>query len=374
MVAQGKAQGKALVFEGIPDQLKLTEWTLPKLGPGEILVRVLGSTICGSDLHSIHGRRQVPVPTILGHEIVGDIAAFGPDGPGTDWNGETLTLGDRIVWGVVAHCGECTPCQADLPQKCSKSTKYGHEAADPGREWSGGFAEWCILVAGTTIVKIPRDLPIEIACPASCATASVCAGFEAAGAVQNKTVVITGAGLLGVTACAMAAHFGASKIICLDTKKERRETALEFGATEAHAPEEFVDRYGSAMITHVFLELSGAPGAFEAVWPTMAVGGRIVLMGAVFPTASIGLAMEPIIRKMLTIRGVHNYGPRHLARAVKFLGTVRNQYPFAKIVGEWFTLEEYDEALKAAQSGNSIRVGFGGSKGMVAKVAKVGSF
>lgn len=360
-------KGKALVFEGIPGELKLAEWDLPRLGPGEILVRIVGSTICGSDLHTIHGRRQVAVPTILGHEIVGEIVAFGPEEQGIDWNGEPLNKGDRIVWGVVAHCGDCASCEADIPQKCHHATKYGHEEAKPGKEWTGGFAEWGILVSGTTVIKLPRDLPIEVACPASCATASICAGFEAAGSVQGKTVVITGAGLLGLTSCALASHLGASQIICIDTQKERTEKALQFGATAVYSPMDFHEERGSKTETQIFLEMSGAPQAFEIVFPTMAVGGKIVLMGSVFPTPPVNVPMEQVIRKMLTIRGVHNYGPRHLARAVKFLASTHTQFPFSQMVSDWFPLDEFSQALEAAQSGQNIRVGFGGKKPMVPK-------
>lgn len=353
---------KALVFEGTPGQLKLCDWPLPTLNPGEILVRVLGSTICGSDLHSIHGRRQVPVPTILGHEIVGEVVEFGPHRPGTDWNGNPLEKGDRIVWGVVAHCGDCSPCAADLPQKCQKAIKYGHEAARPGCEWNGGFAEYCILVSGTTIIKLSNDMPLEVACPASCATATVCAGFEAAGSVLGKNVVITGAGLLGLTACAMAKYQGAARVIALDPNPQRREWAKAFGATDALTPQEFSDSAKTLPPIDHFLELSGSTSAFDSVWPSLATGGRVVLMGAVFPTPPISLSMETIIRKMLTLRGVHNYGPRHLSRAVKFLATTRQQFPFEKMVGAWFSLEESAQALEKAQEGSILRVGFRGPR------------
>ena len=204
------------VFDGQAGQLRMAVFPAPKLRRGEMLVRVLGCTLCGSDLHSFEGRRSVPVPTILGHEIVGEIVSFGESAARADLAGKPLAIGDRITWAIVANCGQCLMCQRGLPQKCLQGTKYGHEPLHPGRELLGGLAEHCLLVEGTAIIKLPDALPLAVACPASCATATVAAAMEAAGELHGRSVCLFGAGMLGLTACAMARAAGAVQIICVD--------------------------------------------------------------------------------------------------------------------------------------------------------------
>src|SRR5262249_39058127 len=156
-------------------QVAVRKFATPAPQTGETLVTVLGCTLCGSDLHSVDGRRTVPVPTVLGHEIVGTIAAFGDASPQRDFAGRELRVGDRITWGIVASCGKCFLCCRGLPQKCAHAVKYGHESLRPGRELLGGLADHCLLTPGTAIVRLPEALPLGVACPASCATATIAA-------------------------------------------------------------------------------------------------------------------------------------------------------------------------------------------------------
>ena len=341
---------RALLFDGSAGKLTLVHRNKPAPGPGEVLVRVTASTMCGSDLHTIHGRRKVAVPTILGHEIIGKVEAIGS---GFTSTGSPINVGDRITWAVVAHCGHCLPCQRDIPQKCHNGFKYGHEHDSPTHPWSGGFADWCLLAPGTTIVRLPDSLSDALACPASCATSTVCAAMEAAGLLKDRSVLIAGAGLLGLTACAMARQAGASKITCLEPDPHRRDRALAFGATAAVAPNDLgLDEFD------VFLELSGANAAWELAFDRLALGARAVLIGAVFPGPDTRINMERIVRRMITIRGIHNYAPRHLEAAISFLAEHGRHVPLAEMVSEWFDLADHVNALKAASLPGATRIGF----------------
>ena len=159
---------RAAVFTGAGEPLELTELPVPAtLRDGEALVRVTCCTLCGSDLHSYSGDREVLTPTILGHEILGTIEAVGGRTP--------LAIGQRVTWSIAASCGECYFCRNDLPQKCERLFKYGHEQMSEEHPLSGGLATHCHLAPGTTVVEIPSGLPDEVACPANCATATVAA-------------------------------------------------------------------------------------------------------------------------------------------------------------------------------------------------------
>lgn len=349
----------AAVFDGTPGRVELKEIPIPVPRSGEILVRVESCTLCGSDLHSIEGRRKVPVPTILGHEIIGHIVAFGDNAPRLDADDRPLDPGTRIVWSIVASCGDCFYCKHGLTQKCQRSVKYGHEAFRPGYELLGGLAEYCLLTPGTTIVALNEELPAEVINPCSCATATVCAAFEQSGDLSGQLVCITGAGMLGQTATALAKARGAASVVVVDPDEYRRDQALRFGATHCVAPDqmlplvrELTDGRGADFA----VELSGSPNAFEAVWPTLRLGAQFALVGAVFPVPAVPLLMEQLVRRNITLRGVHNYQGQHLLEAVRFLES-QPSLPFREMVSLWFPLSQIDDAIAAAKQPSHLRVG-----------------
>lgn len=347
------------IFEGTAGTVALRHLTLPDPGAGEYLVRVLGCTLCGSDLHSFDGRRSVPVPTVLGHEIVGEIVACGSPTPTFDLAGAELKPGDRVTWAIVASCGNCFYCLRELPQKCQHAVKYGHEPLRPGRELLGGLAEHCLLVAGTALIRLP-DLPLSVACPASCATATIAAAIEAAGTVKDRSICIFGAGMLGLTACAMADSLGASRIVCVEPNAGRRDRARRFGATDVADAKDLFALTRETGIPEGFdavLELSGATAAFDVAWPLIRIGGVLVLVGSVFPTPPVPIALEQVVRRHLTIRGIHNYAPRHLKKAVEFLTDAHRKYPFAELVADWFPLSDIETAFARAMDPGVIRIG-----------------
>ena len=348
------------LFAGTPGELSLERRPLPALGDGEILVRILGCTLCGSDLHTVAGRRSVPVPTVLGHEIVGVVAAFGPGAPRHDLSGVALDVGSRITWAIVAGCGECFCCTHDLWPKCERGVKYGHERAGHGDEFRGGLAEHCILVPGTAIVALPAGMALEVACPANCATATVVAALDAAGDLTGACVAILGAGLLGLTAAALAQARGARDVIVVDTRAGRAARAAEFGATAVGSPGDLPGLVTAATAgrgADVLVELTGATAALEAAWEQVRVGGTIILVGAVSPGAPWAIVPERIVRRALLIRGIHNYSPRHLATAVEFLSAVQDRHPFASLVSAWYPLADVTAAFSAAAAGSHVRVG-----------------
>ena len=155
--------------------MELTHVASPSLRDGEMLVKVLACNLCRSDLHSHAGRRQVATPTILGHEIVGQIEEFGPHAPSMDIAGEPLAIGDRITWSIVLGCGRCYFCTHDLPQKCDRLFKYGHSAINNERSLGGGLADFVVLLPGTACLRVPNGMSDSVAALANCAAATAAA-------------------------------------------------------------------------------------------------------------------------------------------------------------------------------------------------------
>lgn len=344
----------AAVFRSAEAPFELQEVNIPALPSGSVLVEVLLCTICGSDLHTYHGRRSVPTPSVLGHEVVGRLVW--PECV-VDGAGKMVHAGDRLIWSLASSCGHCTFCESGLPQKCEQLVKYGHHAMSATWSLSGGLAKHCVIVPGTFYLAIPDDLPDTLAAPATCATATVSAAFSRAGDVTGKTVLVMGAGMLGSTACAMFDAAGAKSVIVADANAERAQSAKAFGAQvviDASLPvEEFVkaiqdvnDGYGADIV----LELAGANAAVERAISSTGVGGTCILVGSVYPQPPLPVVIEHVVRRMLNIRGVYNYAPKDLIHAVEFLRTTGAKYPFETLVEGNYSLSEVQEAFEMAGS------------------------
>ncbi len=361
----------AAVFHKPGSPLTLETYELPRLRPGEFLVRITCATLCGSDVHTFLGRRSTPLPTVLGHEIMGFVEAIGPprghscgaDQTACDYFGQRLEIGDRITWSIAASCGDCFFCQHNIPQKCVRLFKYGHERIAPDHPLSGGLAEYCHLAAGTAILRLPDTLPDVVACPANCATASIAAGFRVAGNCMGESVLIQGAGMLGLTATAMASSTGAREVIVCDVDAKRLQRAPQFGATETllirdDEPELIasVRELTAGRGVDLALELSGSPKAVQIGVRLLRIGGRYVLIGSTFPTPPVALDPESIVRQLVTIVGNHNYTPKDLAEAVRFLSKHGHDFPFADLVHDEFSLHDVEAAFRQAIAGDSLRV------------------
>jgi len=355
---RSSARALAAIFSGHGEPFRLEEFPVPLPGRGEVLVDVSCSTICGSDLHTWHGRRQEPVPCVLGHEIVGRIVAFGPGAPRVDLRGERLAEGDRVTWTLAASCGECFFCVRGLPQKCEHLFKYGHSSIAPGREFSGGFAECCLLTAGTGIVKLPDDLTDALAAPANCAVATVAAAFRLAGPVEGDTLTILGCGVLGLTAIAMARHLGAAEVVACDLEPVRADVARRFGAGIFCEPADLLSDLRDLTKgrgADVTMEFSGSSAAVNGALAATRTGGISVIAGTTTPGGKIDLDPNDLVRRMLTIRGLHNYAPGDLVSAIDFLKGSSGMVPFESLQGGSFPLAEIEAAFTSSGGHAGLR-------------------
>lgn len=347
----------AAIFHAPLQPFELRDIDIPLPTPGTILVEVLLCTICGSDLHTYSGRRSVLTPSVLGHEMVGRLVW---PNKVTDGVGKTVRAGERLIWSLASSCGSCVFCSSGLPQKCEALMKYGHRVISPEWPLSGGLAEYCMLVPGTFVLGVPDPVPDAIAAPATCATATVSSAIGCAGEIAGKTVLVMGAGMLGNTACAMLDAMSAKKVIVADADFNRAQSASKFGARHALSarlePDGFVeavrdcsDGYGADVV----VELAGENGAVDRALRSTKIGGVCLLVGSVYPQEPLPIAIEEIVRRMLNVRGVYNYAPVDLVKALEFLTTEAYRYPFIDLVGGDFTLAQVQSAFETAGSTTS---------------------
>ncbi len=358
--------GKAILFMGAGNLLKAQQFPVPKNpSPGELLVRTTMSTVCGSDLQSWKGRRPFPVPAILGHEVVGTIVAQG-EGADRDTFGDPLSCGDRIIWTLISSCGTCLYCRIKgLPQKCLKLFKYGHVRSDIAPYFTGGFAEFVYIRAGTCCFKVPAEMADEEAAPLSCAAATAAAGIDAVGDRIYGNVVIQGAGMLGFYSMALVKDCGSRRVIVIDIREDRLRIARDFGADYTINARE---RSGTSVMKEVMnltggdgadlvIEVSGDRSVIPIGMKMLCTGGEYILLGALYPESLFQVDAHDVITKNLRITGIHNYDARHLGRALRFVSHNRDRYPFRSLVGPRFPLsvEGVTAALRALESGASVR-------------------
>jgi alcohol dehydrogenase len=296
---------------------------------------------------------------VLGHEIIGVIDALGEGTPLIDLRGARLRVGDRVTWTLMAACGSCFFCRHDLPQKCESLVKYGHTKALPGRELSGGFADYCLLKPGTGIIRVPDSLPDALAAPANCAVATVAACCRMAGPLDSAVVAVIGCGVLGAIACAMARSLGAAEVIACDVAAQRESAARSFGAGHFTTPDGLAPLardLSAGRGADVVIELSGASPAVAAAIEVLRVGGTAVIAGTTTPCAPVSLDPHQLMRRMLTIRGLHNYAPCDLVAAMDFLESYADSLPFEELDGGSFSLAEIDLAFAAAATRSGRRV------------------
>jgi len=352
----------AAVLTSYKQALELRKYPIPEPGPGEALVRVEMAGICGTDVHLADGELSIPLPVVLGHETVGHIEKLGL-GLERDWRGRTLSVGDRVTWASSVVCGECFYCrQKRQPTRCVFRKAYGISyCADEQPHLRGGYAEFILLRAGSSIFRIPDSIPTEAVVGAGCALTTVLHGLERASVTLGDVVVIQGSGPVGLAALAVSLQSGASKAIVIGAPQRRLDFAKEFGAhavisvEEATTPEarrkilfDHIGPYGADVV----VECVGRPSAVPEGWELCRDGGKYLVLGQYANAGEVLMNPHVITRKQLQVIGSWGFEPRHVDAALKLLETPHWQIRFAHEVTDRYSLLQANDALEKARLGN----------------------
>ena len=329
------------LFHGPGQPFQMGIAPLPaELNHGEVLVQLLLATICGSDLHTVDGRRFAPTPCVLGHEAVGLVIGSSRDG---------IATGQRVTWTLADSCGHCAPCTRwHLPQKCDHLFKYGHAAFSDGSGLNGCYASHIVLRPGTQIMPVPAALPDAIAAPANCALATIINALETLPDVCERAWV-QGGGLLGIYACAWLRHCGVREVFCSDLSPQRLALVAEFGGIP-------LDPRDTPHTVDLVFEVTGSSAVIPEGIKALRPGGHYLRAGMVHPETKLDLTGEAVLRKCLTLRGVHNYAPHHLAAGLDFLAQNHTRLPFEKLTSPPLPLEQLNEGIELTRSRHWQRV------------------
>jgi threonine dehydrogenase-like Zn-dependent dehydrogenase len=380
---------KASVLERFEAPLVPRQFLLPaRVEPGAALVRTEMAGICGTDVHLWKGQLPISLPVILGHETVGRIEQLG-DGLECDWTGQPLRAGDRVTWNSSKSCGKCYYCvEKHQPTRCPNRRAYGiGYRCDQPPHLLGGYAEFHYLCPGTTIFRIPADLPTESVIGAGCALITAIHGVEricvegrddSSGAkttampsllpLWRDNVVVQGAGPVGIAALAVAKNAGASRVTVIGGPEPRLEMARRFSADdvididEARESSARIDAVRQLTGGHgadVVLECVGSPAAVTEGMEMCRDGGKYLVLGHYCDAGTIPLNPHVITRKQLQVFGSWSSEPRHLNAALEFLRANQKRFPFASMVTHRFSVEQANEALMTTarwQSAKSVIV------------------
>jgi len=351
--------GRAAVYLDYGQPFEICDVPLPDVEPGAILVRVTSAGICGTDLHMWRGDIRLTAAgsgaRILGHEMAGRVYRLGAHIK-TDSLGQPLKEGDRVVYPYFHPCLHCYQCLRGEYFACP--TRYpALPIVDRFPHFTGAYAEYFYLPPGHFVFKAPEDLPEEMLTPVNCALSQVIFGLRRAGLQLGDTVVIQGAGGLGINATAVAREMGTHQIIVIDRLPERLDLARACGAdhlidiNEYPEPSDRIKRVKELTGKRgadVVVEVVGLPAVIaEGVEMTRA-GGTYLEMGNV----SAGQAtLEPLRLTWFSRRvvAVNTYDPWVLPVALDFLQRTRDKYPIHQVMSHRFPLEQINEAFEKAE-------------------------
>ncbi len=359
-------KSRLVSFHSTMGAFQIKETLIPELKENEILVRNEFTTLCRSDLYTYAGIRKEKDPTILGHEIVGRVAKIFNNNPFYDLRGNEINVGDRITWAIFASDPNSERSKKGIPQKSADLFKYGHEEITDDNNLHGGLSEYIILRRNTPILKINENVPVEVAAIVNCAIATVAGSFRLAGEIAGKNILICGSGMLGIIAVAMASSQKAKSIVVVDIKEERLQAALQFGALETLLIENgrqdlnelYKKKYGKNSNIDCVIDFSGSPDAIESCIEILTIGGIAILIGSIFPQRKISIDAEQIVRKVLTIKGLHNYNLQDFLSAVHFIENYHAAFPFKSLIrNTFFNLENVEAAFQSAIDEQYFRVG-----------------
>jgi len=358
------AQATAMVLVGFKTPLEERRYPIPEPAAGEVLVRLTASGLCFSDVHMWQGEDpRTPLPIILGHEGVGEVAEVG--GEVTDVTGKVLRVGDPLFWDRGVVCGRCHYCTVlREPYLCPNRFVYGiHRSCEHPPHLLGSYADYLLLDARTrtfSLVGCDVDPAVLVAAGCSGATAAHC--LEVAAPSLGDVVVVQGPGPLGLFLAAMGARAGARDVIVIGGTDARLKLALSLGATctlnrRATTPEE---RRTS------ILELTDGRGAdivYEAVGAAVAVteGLTLVRHGGAYVSAGFGqpggsLPLDPfrdVVRKNVRFLGVWVSDTRHARQALDLI--LSEPDTFAPIISHRFPLSDATQALEAMHRKEALK-------------------
>jgi threonine 3-dehydrogenase len=316
----------------------------PSIGINDVLIRVLLTGICGTDLHIYEwddwARATIPVPMVIGHEFVGEIAAVGSNV--TDFSPGMIVSGEGHV-----VCGRCRNCLAGRRHLCAHSQGVGVNRP-------GAFAEY-IALPMNNIWRHNPGIPLEIAAIFDPFGNAVHTALSFP--VLGEDVLISGAGPIGLMAAAVVRHAGARHVVITDPNQDRRQLAAKMGVKRAVDPTttsltQVQQELSMQEGFDVGLEMSGNPAALRDMLSNMSHGGKIAMLG--IPSREMPMDWHGVIFNMLTIKGI--YGREMYETWYKMTVMLESGLDIRPVITHRLSYRDYEQGFAAMKSGKCGKV------------------
>ncbi len=335
---------KALVKARAEAGLEIEDVPVPEVGRDDVLIRVLSTGVCGTDLHIYEwdgwAQRNVKTPLVIGHEFAGEIVEVGSEV-------QELAVGDIVSGEGHLVCGRCRNCMAGRRVQCARTKGVGVN-------YPGAFAEFIALPA-TNVWRHPADIDRAVA-----------AIFDPFGnavhtaltyPVLGEDVLITGAGPIGIMAAIVARHAGARYVVITDVSPYRLELASKIGVTMAvdtsQTPlSEVMSELGMREGFDVGMEMSGKPVALREMLGSMTHGGKVAMLG--LPSEQFAIDWAHLVLNMITIKGI--YGREMFETWYEMSVLTASGVDISPVITHRFDAADYATAFDTVRAGKCGKV------------------
>jgi threonine 3-dehydrogenase len=335
---------QALVKKERAPGLWLEEISLPTVGEFDVLIRILRSSICGTDLHIYDwdpwAQRTIPIPMQIGHEFVGVIETAGSQV--IDFHPGMIVTGEGHI-----VCGRCRNCLAGRRHLCRKTNGVGVNRP-------GAFAEY-LSIPQTNVWLADPKIPLEVlSCFDPLGNAVHTAlSFD----VLGEDVLITGAGPIGIMAAAIARHAGARFVVITDVNRYRLDLAAKMGVTLTVdigqvSLQQVMDHLGMKEGFDVGLEMSGHSDALNGMLAAMCHGGKVAVLGIQSKNATMD--WDLVIFNGLTIKGI--YGREMYETWYKMTTMIQSGLDITPVITHQFPYRQFEEAFQLMKTGQSGKI------------------
>jgi threonine dehydrogenase-like Zn-dependent dehydrogenase len=354
---------RGAVLRAFHQPLEIADAEIPSPEPGAVVARIGLAGICGTDIHLSHGNLPIPTPLILGHEAVGTVAALG-EGVVTDFTGAPLSVGDAITWTSSIPCGRCHWCVVEGERTlCETRRVYGiNQRFDQFPRLSGGFAEAIYLQPGSAIFKLPDDVTPEMVIALGCAGPTAYHGVvDITGIRPGDTVLVQGAGPVGIAA-AMYAHLGgAARVLLVGGPQERLDLARAMGvgtdwldifsmSDPAERLAWTLERTPFGRGADVVLECTGVPTAVQEGMDAARRNGKMLVLGQYTDRGPTPINPHVITKKQLTMLGSWAFAERHYLGHLRNLPAMQARFGLDPLITR-YRLDQVNEAMADMATG-----------------------
>jgi threonine 3-dehydrogenase len=335
---------KALIKARAEAGLVLEDVPVPSVGREDVLIRVLRTGVCGTDLHIYEwdgwAQANVAAPLVVGHEFVGEIVQTGSDV-------HDLNEGDLVSGEGHLVCGHCRNCMAGRRVQCGRTKSVGVNRA-------GAFAEFIALPA-TNVWRHHPGIDLDVA-----------AIFDPFGnavhtaltfPVLGEDILITGAGPIGIMAAIVARHAGARHIVISDVSGYRLDLARRIGVTRAvdvsqATVADVMHELGMKEGFDVGFEMSGKPPALREMLACMTHGGKIALLG--LPAEEFGIDWAHLATNMITIKGI--YGRQMFETWYEMSVLIQSGLDISPVITHRFDAADFEQAFATVRDAKCGKV------------------